>query len=67
MRLIALAGSQRTYGRIWAPNVATGEEKYFLSNAPADAQLERLVRVGFRRWNVAHGMRLATSEMGFTH
>ncbi len=59
--------SQRTYWLVWAENLATGEEKYFLSNAPADAQLERLVRVGFRRWNVEHGIRLVKSEMGFTH
>jgi hypothetical protein len=29
--------------------VATGEEKYFLSNASADAKLQTLVRVAFRR------------------
>src|SRR3954452_20059555 len=34
--------SKRTYWLIWAKNVATGEEKYFLSNAPATAKLERL-------------------------
>jgi SRSO17 transposase len=59
--------SRRTYWLIWAKNVATGEEKYFLSNAPARAKLERLVRVAFRRWNVEHGIRLAKSEIGFTH
>jgi SRSO17 transposase len=59
--------SQRTYWLIWAKNLATGEEKYFLSNAPATAKLERLVRVAFRRWNVEHGIRLAKGEIGFTH
>jgi SRSO17 transposase len=59
--------SQRTCWLIWAKNVATGEEKYFLSNAPAGAKLERLVRVAFRRWNVEHSIRLAKSEIGFTH
>jgi hypothetical protein len=59
--------SQRTYWLIWAKNVATGEEKYFLSNAPAKARVEQLLRVGFRRWNVEHGIRLAKGEMGFTH
>ena len=44
--------SKRTYWLLWARNIATGEEKYFLSNAPADAKLETLVRVAFRRWNV---------------
>jgi SRSO17 transposase len=47
--------------------VATGEEKYFLSNAPATAQLQTLVRVAFRRWNVEHTFRVAKSELGFTH
>jgi len=60
-------GSVRTYWLIWARNVATGEEKYFLSPAPATAKLERLVRVAFRRWNVEHGFRVGKSEIGFTH
>jgi SRSO17 transposase len=59
--------SHRTYWLIWARNVATGEEKYFLSNAPADAKLETLVRVAFRRWNVEHSFRVGKSELGFTH
>jgi SRSO17 transposase len=59
--------SQRTYWLIWARNVATGEEKYFLSNAPADAKLPTLVRVAFCRWNVEHTFRVAKSELGFTH
>jgi len=57
----------RTYWLIWARNVATGEEKYFLSNAPADAKLQTLVRVAFRRWNVEHTFRVGKSELGFTH
>src|ERR1700747_1097584 len=59
--------SARTYWLIWAKNVATGEEKYFLSNAPATAKVERLVRVAFRRWNVEHGLRVAKRALGFTH
>jgi SRSO17 transposase len=59
--------STRTYWLIWARNVATGEEKYFLSNAPADAKLQTLVRVAFRRWNVEHTFRVGKSELGFTH
>jgi SRSO17 transposase len=59
--------SQRTYWLLWARNVATGEEKYFLSNAPADAKLQTLVRVAFRRWNVEHAFRVGKSELGFTH
>ena len=59
--------SQRTYWLIWAKNVASGEEKYFLSNALATAKVRTLVRVGFRRWNVEHAIRLAKSELGWTH
>jgi SRSO17 transposase len=59
--------SQRTYWLIWAKNVASREEKYFLSNAPATAKVATLVRVAFRRWNVEHGFRVAKSELGFTH
>jgi len=59
--------SQRTYWLIWARNVETGEEKYFLSNAPPQEQVEKLVRVGFRRWNVEHCFRVSKSELGFSH
>src|SRR5437764_2290816 len=59
--------SQRTYWLLWARNVATGEEKYFLSNAPATAKVQTLVRVAFRRWNVEHAIRVAKGELGFTH
>jgi SRSO17 transposase len=59
--------SNRTYWLIWARNVATGEEKYFLSNAPADAKLLTLMRVAFCRWNVEHTFRVGKSELGFTH
>jgi SRSO17 transposase len=59
--------SPRTYWLIWARNSATGEEKYLLSNAPADARLATLVRVAFCRWNVEHTFRVAKSELGFTH
>jgi SRSO17 transposase len=58
---------QRTYWLIWAKNVTTGEEKYFLSNAPAKAKVQTLVRVAFRRWHVEHAIRVAKSELGFTH
>lgn len=59
--------STRTYWLIWARNVASGEEKYFLSNASAHAKLQTLVRVAFRRWNVEHSFRVGKSELGFTH
>lgn len=59
--------SERTYWLIVARNLATGEVKYFISNAPADAPLEKLLRVAFTRWNVEHTFRVAKSEIGFSH
>jgi SRSO17 transposase len=57
----------RTYWLVVARNEATGEVKYFVSNAPADTPLERLMRMAFRRWNVEHGIRVSKSEIGFGH
>lgn len=59
--------SERTHWLIVARNVATGEVKYFLSNAPADTPLEKLMRVAFSRWNVEHTFRVAKTEIGFGH
>jgi SRSO17 transposase len=59
--------TQRSYWLIVARNVATGEVKYFVSNAPADTPLEKLLRVAFRRWNVEHSFRVSKSEIGFGH
>lgn len=52
---------------IWVVNEQTGEEKYFVSNAPGDANVETLIRVGFRRWNVEHAIRLGKQEIGLKH
>jgi SRSO17 transposase len=57
--------ADRSHWLIWARNPATGEEKYFVSNAPAGASLARLLRVGFGRWNVEHSIRLSKGEVGF--
>jgi SRSO17 transposase len=59
--------SERTYWLIVARNLATGEVKYFISNAPADTPLEKLLRVAFTRWNVEHTFRVAKTEIGFGH
>jgi SRSO17 transposase len=63
----AAGWSAGTYWLIWASNDATGEEKFFLSNAPAGAAVEVLVRVAFRRACVEHTFRVCKSELGFTH
>lgn len=52
---------------IWAVNEQTGEEKYFVSNAAEDVPVALLVRVGFRRWNVEHAIRLGKQEIGLKH
>jgi SRSO17 transposase len=57
----------QTYWLIVARNVATGEVKYFVSNAPARTALLKLLRVAFRRWNVEHAFRVSKSELGFRH
>jgi SRSO17 transposase len=52
---------------IWVVNEQTGEEKYFVSNAKADASVGLLIRVGFRRWNVEAAIRLGKQEIGLKH
>lgn len=59
--------TERTYWLIVAHNPATGETKYFLSNAPADTPLDRLLRIAFSRWNIEHLFRVSKSELGFSH
>jgi len=61
------APSDRTYWLIVAQNVATGEVKYFLSNAPPRTALRTLLNVAFTRANVEHVFRVAKSEIGFSH
>jgi SRSO17 transposase len=51
---------------ITAINEATGEVKYFLTNAQT-GRLGRILRVAFCRWHVEHVFRLAKSEAGLTH
>jgi SRSO17 transposase len=59
--------TDRTYWLIVARSVATGEVKYFVSNAPPRTPLATLMRVAFTRWGVEHVFRLAKSEVGFDH
>jgi SRSO17 transposase len=55
------------YWLVWACSDHSGEEKFFLSNAPADADVAVLVGVAFRRFNVEHGFRVCKGELGFGH
>src|SRR5262245_31204167 len=56
----------RWHRLIAAINEATGEVKYFLTNA-LTGRLGRILRVAFSRWNVEHVFRLAKQEAGLTH
>jgi SRSO17 transposase len=59
--------SERPYWLVWARNERTAEEKYFVGHAAASARLGKLLRVGFCRWNVEHGLRLSKTELGLRH
>jgi SRSO17 transposase len=51
---------------VTAKNEATGEVKYFVTNA-VDEPLERVLRVAFRRATIEHAFRLAKQEAGLMH
>jgi len=51
---------------VTAINEATGEVKYFVTNALAEP-LARVLRVAFRRATVEHAFRLAKQEAGLMH
>jgi len=59
--------TRRTWWLIRAVNEVTGEVKFFVSNAPADADLVLLVRVAFRRFPVEHVFRIGKDELGLDH
>ena len=52
---------------IVARNRATGEVKYFVTNAPRRVGLGRVLAAGFARWHVEHVFRVAKTEIGLTH
>jgi SRSO17 transposase len=51
---------------VTAINEATGEVKYFATNAVGEP-LERVLRVAFRRATIEHAFRLAKQEAGLMH
>jgi SRSO17 transposase len=57
--------SDRRYWLIVAESLATGEIKYFLSNAPASARILALLQVAFSRWHVEKWFERAKQETGF--
>ena len=55
--------AEREHTLVAAVNEATGEVKYFLTNATT-APLTRVLAVAFRRWAVEHAFRLGKQEAG---
>jgi SRSO17 transposase len=53
----------REHALVAAVNEATGEVKYFLTNATAEP-VARVLAVAFRRWAVEHAFRLGKQEAG---
>jgi len=45
----------------------TGEVKYFLSNAPADTPVKKLLRVAFGRWRIERCFEDGKGEVGLDH
>jgi SRSO17 transposase len=59
--------ADRTHWLIVARNAASGEIKYFLSNAPPRTSLMTLLQVAFSRANVELLFRAVKNEIGFSH
>ena len=57
--------TDRQYWLILAHNPATGEIKYFVSNAAANTPLLDMLQVGFARWHVEQWFGRAKQEAGF--
>ena len=65
---VALGEDSRPRHRlIMARNRETGEIKYFIARSRRRVRLQRLLAVGFTRWNVEHLFRVGKSEVGLTH
>ena len=57
--------TDRTYWLILSRNPATGETKYFVSNASANTPLAEMLQVAFARWHVEKWFGRAKQEAGF--
>jgi SRSO17 transposase len=57
--------TDRRYWLIWARNARTDEVKYFVSNAPANAKIEDILRAGLARWHVEKWFERAKQLAGF--
>jgi SRSO17 transposase len=57
--------TDRRYWLIVARNAKTDEVKYFVSNAPANAKIEDILRAGMARWHVEKWFERAKQLAGF--
>lgn len=57
--------TDRPYWLIAAKHPSTGEMKYFISNADANASLEAMLRAAFARWHIEKWFERAKQQAGF--
>jgi len=57
--------TDRRYWLIAAKHPSTGELKYFISNAPANASLESMLKAAFARWHIEKWFERAKQLAGF--
>lgn len=50
-----------------ARNPLDGDVKYFLSNAPAEVEISKLLSVAFTRWRIEHNFEESKQEVGLDH
>ena len=55
------------YHLLVCDNPLTGERKYFLSNAPANTSLKKLLQVAFSRWPIERCFEDQKGEVGLSH
>jgi SRSO17 transposase len=68
IRFIPHAGTDRSEKWLLiAINPLDGEAKYFVSNAPAETQVETLLAVAFTRWRIEHNFEESKQEIGLDH
>jgi SRSO17 transposase len=57
----------KRYHLLVCDNPLTGERKYFISNAPAETPLKKLLQVAFSRWPIERCFEDQKGEVGLTH
>lgn len=57
----------KRYHLLVCDNPLTGERKYFLSNAPANTPLKKLLQVAFSRWPIERCFEDQKGEVGLSH